>query len=92
MFMENNNPARHHGFRIYISIIATLILLVVTAILVLLLVGGASVAKQAKDLNPKVNQFLQQMQNIDTNIHNLNLQLQQQSKLTNTLLSNTPKP
>ena len=90
--MENNNPGTHHGFRIYIGVITGLILLVVSAILVLLLIGGVSVAKQTKNLNPKVNQFLQQMQNIDTNIQNLNLQLQQQAKLTNTLLSNTPKP
>lgn len=90
--MENTTPVTHHGFRIYIGIVTGLILLVMTAILIVLLIGGASVAKQAKNLNPKVDQFLQQIQNIDTNIHNLNLQLQQQSKLTNTLLTNIPKP
>ena len=91
--MENNpTPKQHHGFRIYIGIINTLILLVVTAILVLLIVGAGRVIKQTKDLTPKVNQFLQQVQNINTNINNLNSQLQQQSKLTNTLIANTPKP
>ena len=81
-----NDPVNLHKkpklFKIYLSIMATLAVLLLATILVLLTYGGIKLSKESKTLSTKVNNFNSQVNKINTNLQNINNQLQQTKTTT----------
>jgi len=81
------SPSSSRLFKIYISIMALLIVLILGCILGLMIYGGMKVAHESKALTTKVNSFNHQVNNINLNLNNINSQLKNDqhsvSSLTN---------
>jgi len=79
------------GFKIYLSIMASLGVILLAAILALLIYGGLKISQESKTITTKVNSFNQQITNLNHQFKTINKNLTKidnQLKTTKTSISN----
>jgi len=81
MTLNNNLDKQPKFFKVYISIIATLAMFILAAILFLLVYAGLKINSESKIITNKVNNFNSQVENINTNLQNINQQLKNKTTL-----------
>lgn len=81
MTINDNLDKQPKFFKIYISIIATIAMLILAAILLLLVYAGLKFNSESKTFSNKVNNFNSQVENINTNLQNINKHLQNKTTL-----------
>jgi len=70
--MEPTTRRSHHTiFKVYVSIILTIIALLQMALIALLIYGGVRLADTAKTLNTKVDTFSSKVDTLNQNLDNL---------------------
>ena len=76
---ESNSGGR--GFRIYVSVMLTLAVILLAGILAAAVFAGLKVGSEANTLSTKVNDFNQKVDQINRNLDGINKQLQSPLKV-----------
>lgn len=77
-----NNPSGEGFLQLYISILLTLMVLALLAILALMLYAGVSVKQQAKTIGHKVDNFNSEVKKINNNLQTIDQQLSNAKSLS----------